>query len=171
MKYKFKLTNTTANYVPNGYLSRLKMFVLNEQAVQQGSWTNLNGELKVSFNFKVLNKVYQVIVESLTYRENWPPRAIFEGNGRFNWMSSTSNPEQVWISVETDMPITRFEYLNRGFSGFASDGGSYNNKLLLTEETTNTIIFDGNTPFNQTISVEVPMKLSYHNKNTFISFK
>ena len=156
MKYKFKLTNTTAKYSPNGYLGHLKMFVGDEQAVQQGSWTNLNGELKVSFNFKVLNKVYQVIVESLTYRENWPPRAIFEGNGRFNWMSSTSNPEQVWISVETDMPITRFEFLNRGFGGWDPQ---YNDKLLLTEETTNTILFDGNTPARQTISVDVPLKL------------
>ena len=168
MKYKFKLTNTTANYAPNGYLSRLKMFVLNEQAVQQGGWTNLHGDLKVSFNFKVLNKVYQVIVESPTYENRRPPRAIFEGNGGANWMSSTSDPEQVWISVETDMPITRFEFLNQGFGGWDPQ---CNNKLLLTEETTNTIIFDGNTPFNQTISVEVPMKLSYHNKNTFISFK
>lgn len=83
-------------------------------------------------------------------------------------MSSTSNPEQVWISVETDMPITRFEYLNRGGYQY---GDRYNNKLLLTEETTNTIIFDRNTPALQTISVDVPMKLYYHNKNTFISFK
>ena len=166
MKYKFKLTNTTADYMPNGYLGHLKMFVGDEQAVQQGYWTNLNGNLKVSFNFKVQDKVYQVIVESLTYWGSWPPRAIFEGNGRPNWMSSTKNPEQVWISVETDMPVTRFEYLNQG-------GGKrrYNNKLLLIEETTNTIIFDGNTPAWQTISVDVPMKLYYHKKNTFISFK
>ena len=46
MKYKFKLTNTTADYVPNGYLGHLKMFVGDEQAVQQGGWTNLNGNLK-----------------------------------------------------------------------------------------------------------------------------
>ena len=169
MKYKFKLTNTTANYVPNGYLSRLKMFVLNEQAVQQGSWTNLNGHNKVLFNFKVQDKVYQVIVESLTYWSGWLPRAIFEGNNYYNWMSSTSDPEQVWISVETDMPVTRFEYLNRG--GGPQYWDRYNNKLLLTEETTNTIIFDGNTPTYETISVDVPLKLHYHNKNTFISFK
>ena len=43
-----------------------------------------------------------------------------------------------------------------------------NNTIVLTQD--DTIIFDGNTPFNQTISVDVPMKLSYHNKNTFISF-
>ena len=169
MKYKFKLTNTTANYAPNGYLGRLKMFVLNKQAVQQGSWTNLNGGHKVSFNFKVQDKVYQVIIESPTYWGSWPPRAIFEGNSYYKWMSSTSDPDQVWISVETDMPITRFEYLNRG--GGPQYWDRYNNKLLLTEETTNTIIFDGNTPAYQTISVDVPMKLSYHNKNTFISFK
>ena len=168
-KFKFKLTNTTADYIPNGYLGHLKMFVGDEQAVQQGSYTNLNGNLKVSFNFKVQDKVYQVIVESLTYWSGWLPRAIFEGNGKYNWMSSTSDPEQVWISVETDMPITRFEYLNRG--GGPQYWDRYNNKLLLTEEATNTIIFDGNTPALQTISVEVPMKLYYHNKNTFISFK
>ena len=167
MKYKFKLTNTTALYVPNGYLGHLKMFVGDEQAVQQGSYTNLNGDLKVSFNFKVQDKVYQVIVESPTCH-NFPPRAIFEGNGRFNWMSDTKNPEQVWISVETDMPVTRFEYLN---NGSATSSGRYNDKLLLTEETTNTIIFEGNTPAYQTISVDVPKKLHYHNKNTFISFK
>ena len=166
MKYKFKLTNTTADYIPNGYLGHLKMFVGDEQAVQQGSWTNLNGNLKVSFNFKVQDKIYQVIVESPTYWDSWPPRAIFEGNGRFNWMSSTSDPENVWISVETDMPVTRFEYPNE-----FNEYDRYNDKLLLTEETTNTIIFDGNTPAYQTISVEVPMKLYYHNKNTFISFK
>lgn len=169
MKYKFKLTNTTADYIPNGYLGHLKMFVGDEQAVQQGDYTNLNGNLKVSFNFKVQDKIYQVIVESPTYWENWPPRAIFEVNGRYNWMSSTSDPEQVWISVETDMPVTRFEYLNRG--GGTQYWDRYNNKLLLTEETTNTIIFDGDTPALQTISVDVPMKLYYHNKNTFISFK
>ena len=169
MKYKFKLTNTTADYSPNGYLGHLKMFVGDEQAEKYGSWTNLNGNLKVSFNFKVQDKVYQVIVESPTYWENNPPRAIFKGNGYYNWMSSTKNPENVWISVETDMPITRFEYLNRGGGTQYSD--RYNNKLLLTEETTNTIIFDGNTPALQTISVVVPMKLYYHNKNTFISFK
>ena len=168
MKYKFKLTNTTADYIPNGYLGHLKMFVGDEQAVQQGSYTNLNGNYKVSFNFKVQDKVYQVIVESPTYESRRPPRAIFEGNGGANWMSSTSDPENVWISVETDMPVTRFEYSNRGESGY---GPLSNNKLLLTEETTNTIIFDGNTPALQTISVEVPMKLYYHNKNTFISFK
>ena len=151
--------------VPNGYLGHLKMFVEDEQAVQQGGYTNLNGNYKVSFNFKVQNKVYQVIVESPTCH-NFPPRAIFEGNGRFNWMSDTKNPEQVWISVETDMPVTRFEYLNEFGESYR-----YNDKLLLTEETTNTIIFDGNTPALQTISVEVPMKLYYHNKNTFISFK
>ena len=167
MKYKFQLTNTTAAKRPNGYLARLKMFVGDEQAIQQGGWTNLNGELKVSFNFKVQDKVYQVIVESPTYWGSWPPRAIFKGNGYNNWMSSTSNPENAWISVETDMPVTRFDYLNQGGSG----KGRYNNKLLLTEETTNTIIFDGNTPAYQTISVDVPMKLYYHNKNTFISFK
>ena len=168
MKYKFKLTNTTSMYVPNGYLGHLKMFVGDEQAVQQGSYTNLNGNLKVSFNFKVQDKVYQVIVESLTYWTAKPPRAIFEGNGGANWMSRTSDPENVWISVETDMPVTRFEYPNRGESGY---GPLSNNKLLLTEETTNTIIFDGNTPALQTISVDVPLKLHYHNKNTFISFK
>ena len=171
MKYKFKLTNTTAKYSPNGYLGHLKMFVGDEQAVQQGGYTNLNGDLKVSFNFKVQDKIYQVIVESPTYRGGWAPRAIFEGNSYYNWMSDTSDPEQVWISVETDMPITRFTYLNRGFSGFASDWGGYNDKLLLTEETTNTIIFDGNTPASQTISVDVPLKLHYRNKYTFISFK
>ena len=165
-KFKFKLTNTTAQYSPNGYLGRLKMFVGDEQAVQQGYWTNLNGNLKVSFNFKVRDKVYQVIVESPTYWSNWPPRAVFAGNGYSNWLSSTSDPEQVWISVETDIPVTRFEYLNEFGKSYR-----YNNKLLLTEETTNTIIFDGNTPAHQTISVDVPMKLYYHNKNTFISFK
>ena len=169
MKYKFKLTNTTSEYIPNGYLGHLKMFVGDEQAVQQGSWTKLNGELKVSFNFKVQDKVYQVIVESPTCWGGWPPRGIFEGNESYNWMSNTSDPEQVWISVETDMPITRFEYLNQG--GHAQHWGRYNGKLLLIEETTNTIIFDGNTPAFETISVEVPMKLYYHNKNTFISFK
>ena len=168
MKYKFKLTNTTALYVPNGYLGHLKMFVGDEQAVQQGDYTNLNGNYKVSFNFKVQDKVYQVIVESLTYWSGWLPRAIFEGNMYYNWMSSTSDPEQVWISVETDMPVTRFEYLN---NGSATSSGRYNDKLLLTEETTNTIIFDGDTPAYQTISVDVPKKLNYHNKNTFISFK
>lgn len=169
MKYKFKLTNTTGKaYVPNGYLGHLKMFVGDERAVQQGSWTNLNGNYKVSFNFKVQNKVYQVIVETPTYWSGKPPRAIFEGNGYSNWMSNTSNPEYVWISVETDMTVTRFEFPNRGESGY---GPLYNNKLLLTEETTNTIIFDRNTPALQTISVDVPMKLYYHNKNTFISFK
>lgn len=169
MKYKFKLTNTTGVvYVPNGYLGHLKMFVGDERAVQQGSYTNLNGNLKVSFNFKVQDKVYRVIVETLTYWSGKPPRAIFEGNGYSNWMSSTENPENVWISVETDMPVTRFEFPNRGESGY---GPLYNNKLLLTEETTNTIIFDGDTPALQTISVDVPMKLYYHNKNTFISFK
>ena len=168
-KFKFKLTNTTAAKKPNGWLGPLKMFVGDEQAVQQGKWTNLNGEYKVSFNFKVQDKVYQVIVESLTHWDGWPPRGIFEGSGYSFWMSSTSDPEYVWISVETDMPVTRFEYLNRfDWSYF---GPQYNNKLLLTEETTNTIIFDGNTPAYQTISVEVPMKLYYHNKNTFISFK
>ena len=165
-KFKFKLTNTTAQYSPNGYLRNLKMFVGNEQAVQQGSYTNLNGNLKVSFNFKVQDKVYQVIVETLTYWSGWVPRAIFEGNGYYSWLSSTSEPEQVWISVETDMPVTRFEYPNE-----FNEYDRYNNKLLLTEETTNTIIFDGNTPAFQTISVDVPMKLYYHNKNTFISFK
>ena len=166
MKYKFKLTNTTADYIPNGYLGHLKMFVGDEQAVQQGYWTNLHGDLKVSFNFKVQDKVYQVIVESPTYwKKRSPPRGIFESD----WSSDTSDPEQVWISVETDMPITRFEYLNRG--GGTQYWDRYNNKLLLTEETTNTIIFDGNTPAFQTISVDVPMKLYYHNKNTFISFK
>ena len=168
MKYKFKLTNTTSAYIPNGYLGHLKMFVGNEQAVQQGGWTNLNGNLKVSFNFKVQDKVYQVIVESPTHWDSWAPRAIFEGNSYYNWMSCTKDPEQVWISVETDMPVTRFEYLNRGFG---TTGSQYNDKLLLTEETTNTIIFDGNTHAWQTISVDVPMKLYYHNKNTFISFK
>lgn len=169
MKYKFKLTNTTGKvYVPNGYLGHLKMFVGDEQAIQQGYWTNLNGELNISFNFKVHDKVYQVIVESPTYWSGKPPRAIFVGNGYSNWMSSTSNPEHVWISVETDIPVTRFEFPNRGESGY---GPLYNNKLLLTEETTNTIIFDGNTPALQTISVDVPMKLYYHNKNTFIGFK
>ena len=168
MKYKFKLTNKTAEARPNGYLGNLKMFVGDEQAVQQGSWTKLNGHLKVSFNFKVQDKVYQVIVESPTYN-SWPPRAIFEGNDYYNWVSSTSDPEQVWISVETDMPITRFEYPNRG--GGPQYWGRYNDKLLLTEETTNTIIFDGNTPSYETISVDVPLKLNYHNKNTFISFK
>ena len=151
------------------------MFVGDERAVQQGKWTNLNGEYKVSFNFKVQDKIYQVIVESPTYNKGYPsfpPSAIFEGNGYANWMSNTSDPEQVWISVETDMPVTRFEYLNHGYGAVnALERNRYNDKLLLTEETTNTIIFDGNTPFNQTISVEVPMKLSYHNKNTFISFK
>lgn len=67
MKYKFKLTNTTAQYAPNGYLGHLKMFVGDEQAVQQGYWTGLNGEHKISFNFKVQDKIYQVIVESPTY--------------------------------------------------------------------------------------------------------
>ena len=165
-KFKFKLTNTTAQYSPNGYLGPLKMFVGDEQAVQQGGYTNLNGNLKVSFNFKVQDKVYQVIVESLTYWSGWPPRAIFEGNGYGRWLSSTSDPENVWISVETDMPVTRFEYLN-----VFGESYRYNDKLLLTEETTNTIIFDGDTPAYQTISVDVPMKLYYHNKNTFISFK
>ena len=169
MKFKFKLTNTTSEYKPNGYLQRLKMFVGDEQAVQQGRWTNLNGELKVSFNFKVQDKVYQVIVESPTYWSGWPPGAIFEGNGYYNWMSDTSDPEQVWISVETDMPVTRFEYLNR--SGSTDPLGRYNDKLLLIEETTNTIIFDGNTPANETISVDVPMRLHHRNKNTFITFK
>ena len=169
MKYKFKLTNTTADYIPNGYLGHLKMFVGDEQAVQQGGYTNLNGHNKVLFNFKVQNKVYQVIVESPTRWDGWPPRGIFEGNGYSFWMSSTSDPEQVWISVETDIPVTRFEYLNR--FDWSYYGPQYNNKLLLTEETTNTIIFDGNTPALQTISVVVPMKLYYHNKNTFISFK
>ena len=168
MKYKFKLTNTSSEYIPNGYLGHLKMFVGDEQAVQQGSWTMLNGELKVSFNFKVQDKVYQVIVESPTCH-NYPSRAIFEGNGTTNWMSDTSDPEQVWISVETDMPITRFEYLNRG--GGPQYYGRYNDKLLLTEETTNTIIFDGNTPAYETISVDVPMRLHHRNKNTFITFK
>ena len=170
MKYKFKLTNTTADYIPNGYLGHLKMFVGDEQAVQQGSYTNLNGNLKVLFNFKVQDKVYQVIVESPTYwNKNLPPRGIFDENGSDNWStwsSDTSDPEQVWISVETDMPVTRFEYPNE-----FNEYDRYNNKLLLTEETTNTIIFDGNTPAYQTISVDVPMKLYYHNKNTFISFK
>ena len=169
MKYKFKLTNTTADYRPNGYLGHMKMFIGDEQAVQQGGWTNLNGNLKVSFNFKVQDKVYQVIVESPTHWDSWAPRAIFEGNSYYNWMSCTKDPEQVWISVETDMPVTRFEYLNRG--GGTQYWDRYNDKLLLTEETTNTIIFDGNTPAFQTISVDVPMKLYYHNKNTFISFK
>ena len=170
MKYKFKLTNTTAYRRPNGYLNRLKMFVGDEQAVQQGGYTNLNGHNKVLFNFKVQNKVYQVIVESLTYSSpNRPPRTIFEGNGYANWMSSTSDPEQVWISVETDIPVTRFEYLNR--FDWSYYGPQYNNKLLLTEETTNTVIFDGNTPASQTISVDVPLKLYNRNKNTFISFK
>ena len=169
MKYKFKLTNTIANKKkPNGAISCLKMFVGDEQAVQQGKWTNLNGHLKVSFNFKVQDKVYQVIVESPTYYFASPPRAIFEGNGESNWESDTKNPEYVWISVETDMPVTRFTYLNKGFRGVPD---VYSNKLLLTEETTNTIIFDGNTPAYQTISVDVPMKLYYHNKNAFISFK
>ena len=172
MKYKFKLTNTTGYRSPNGYLNRLKMFVGDEQAVQQGGWTNLNGDLKVSFNFKVQDKIYQVIVESPTYWDYWAPRTIFEGNGNNNWSSNTSDPEQVWISVETDMPVTRFEYLNHGYGASQNwDRNRYNDKLLLTEETTNTIIFDGNTPAYQTISVEVPMKLYYHNKNTFISFK
>ena len=68
------------------------------------------------------------------------------------------------------MPITRFTYLNKGFvPAYSWDMNQYNDKLLLTEETTNTIIFDGNTPAYQTISVDVPMKL--RNKNTFISFK
>ena len=165
MKYKFKLTNTSSVYIPNGYLGHLKMFVGDEQAVQQGRWTKLNGELKVSFNFKVKDQVYPVTVESPTYN-NWAPRAIFEGNDYYNWVASTSDPENVWISVETDMPVTRFEYLN-----VFGESYRYNDKLLLTEETTNTIIFDGNTPAKQTISVEVPMKLYYHNKNTFISFK
>lgn len=173
MKYKFKLTNTTAYRSPNGYLKRLKMFVGDEQAVQQGGWTNLNGDLKISFNFKVQDKIYQVIVESPTYWvKSGPPRAIFEVNRDDTWSSNTSDPEQVWISVETDMPITRFEYLNHGYGASQSwDRNRYNDKLLLTEETTNTIIFDGNTPAYQTISVEVPMRLYYHNKNTFISFK
>ena len=175
MKYKFKLTNTTAYNRPNGFLNRLKMFVGDEQAVQQGRWTNLNGEYKVSFNFKVQDKVYQVIVESPTYWNNYPscpPSAIFDGNSDYNWMSDTSDPEQVWISVETDMPVTRFVYLNHGYGAVnALERNRYNDKLLLTEETTNTIIFDGNTPAFQTISVDVPMKLYYHNKNTFISFK
>ena len=176
MKYKFKLTNTTGYRSPNGYMKRLTMFVGDEQAVQQGKWTNLNGELKVSFNFKVQDKVYQVIVESPTYwNKNLPPRGIFDENGSDNWStwsSDTSDPEQVWISVETDMPITRFEYLNHGYGASQYwDRNRYNDKLLLTEETTNTIIFDGNTPAKQTISVDVPMKLYYHNKNTFISFK
>lgn len=169
MKYKFLLVNKTSEYRPNGYLGHLKMFVGDEQAVQQGSWTNLNGHLKVSFNFKVQDKVYQVIIESPTYWDSWPPRGIFDGNGYYNWMSSTSDPENVWISVETDMPITRFEYLNRG--GNSQYYGRYNNKLVLIEETTNTIIFDENTPAYETISVDVPLKLYYHNKNTFISFK
>ena len=169
MKYKFKLSDTSAEYSPNGYLGCLKMFVGDEQAVQQGSYTNLNGHNKVLFNFKVQDKVYQVIVESPTRWDSHPPRAIFEGNGYGYWMSSTKDLEQVWISVETDMPVTRFEYLNRFDGGFY--GPQYNNKLLLTEETTNTIIFDGNTPAYQTISVDVPLKMYYHNKNTFISFK
>ena len=108
------------------------------------------------------------MVEAPTRYFGSPPRAIFEGNGEYNWMSNTSDPEHVWISVETDMSVTRFTYLNKGFGGV---GPCYNDKLLLTEETTNTIIFDGNTPAWQTISVDVPMKLYYHNKNTFISFK
>ena len=165
-KFKFKPTNTTAQYSPNGYLGHLKMFVGDEQAVQQGGWDNLNGHNKVLFNFKVQDKIYQVIVESPTRWENSPPRAIFDGNGYGQWLSNTSDPEQVWISVETDIPVTRFEYLN----GFG-ESYRYNDKLLLTEETTNTIIFDGNTPAYQTISIDVPMKLYYHNKNTFISFK
>ena len=168
MKYKFLLVNKTAEARPNGYLGNLKMFVGDEQAVQQGRWTKLNGELKVSFNFKVKDQVYPVTVESPTYN-NWAPRAIFEGNEYYNWVSRTSDPKDVWITIETDIPITRFEYLNRG--GGPQYYGRYNDKLLLTEETTNTIIFDGNTPAYETISVDVPMRLHPRNKNTFITFK
>ena len=169
MKYKFKLSDPSAEYRPNGYLGHLKMFVGDEQADQVGRYTESKDRLKVEFNFKVKDKIYQVIVESLTYWDNHPPRRIFEENSNTFWMSNTSDPENVWISVETDMPITRFEYLNRFDGGF--HGPQYNNKLLLIEETTNTIIFDGNTPAYETISVDVPLKLNYHNKNTFISFK
>ena len=166
MKYKFLLVNKTADYNPNGHLGHLKMFVGDEQAVQQGSWTNLNGNHKVSFNFKVQDKVYQVIIETPTYWTGRAPRGIFEGNGDPNWMSDVKDPKDVWISVETDMPVTRFEYLN-----MFGKSDKYNDKLLLTETTTNTVIFDKDTPSGQTISIDVPMRLHHRNKNTFITFK
>ena len=69
MKYKFLLVNKTANaeYRPNGWLGRLKMFVGDELAVQVGSYTESKDRLKVEFNFKVKDQVYPVTVETLSY--------------------------------------------------------------------------------------------------------
>ena len=171
MKYKFLLVNKTADYRPNGWLGRLKMFVGDERAVQVGSYTESNNHLKVELNFKVKDQVYPVTVETLSYWNGWPPRYVFDGlggSGGFDaWMSDVRDPKDVWITIETDIPITRFEYINRAsYSQYY-----YNNKITLTETTTNTVIFDKDTPSGQTISIDVPMRLHYRNKNTFITFK
>ena len=174
MKYKFLLVNKTAydDYRPNGWLGRLKMFVGDERAVQVGSYTESKDLLKVEFNFKVKDQVYPVTVETISYWGGWPPRYVFDGNGGSGgfdaWMSRTSDPKDVWITIETDIPITRFEYINcASYNPYYY----YNDKITLTETTTNTVIFDKDTPSGQTISIDVPMRLHHRNKNTFISFK
>ena len=171
MKYKFLLVNKTAKYSPNGWLGRLKMFVGDERAVQVGRYTESKDRLKVEFNFKVKDQVYPVTVETLSHWDGWPPRYVFAGNGGSGgfdaWLSFVSDPKDVWITIETDIPITRFEYINR--ASYSPD--YYNNKIILTETTTNTVIFDKDTPSCQTISIDVPMRLHYRNKNTFITFK
>ena len=173
MKYKFLLVNKTANveYSPNGWLGRLKMFVGDERAVQVGSYTESKDRLKVEFNFKVKDQVYPVTVETLSYWGVWLPRYVFDGNRSYDgydaWMSDVKDPKDVWITIETDIPITRFEYIN--CTSFSQR--YYNNKITLTETTTNTVIFDKDTPSCQTISIDVPMRLHHRNKNTFITFK
>ena len=174
MKYKFLLVNKPTdyyNYDHNGWLGHLKMFVGDERAVQVGSYTESNNHLKVEFNFKVKGQVYPVTVETLSYWSGWPPRCVFDGNedsGESDaWMSNVKDPKDVWITIETDIPITRFEYINR----FSSSQYYHNNKITLTETTTNTVIFDKDTPLGQTISIDVPMRLHHRNKNTFITFK
>lgn len=171
MKYKFLLVNKTASYNPNGWLGRLKMFVGDERAVQVGSYTESKDRLKVEFNFKVKDQVYPVTVETISYWSGWPPRYVFDGlggGGGFDaWMSNVRDPKDVWITIETDIPITRFEYINSAsYSSYY-----YNDKITLTETTTNTVIFDGDTPSGQTITIDVPMRLHNRNKNTYITFK